>query len=82
MHQDAGPFGQHRAIALLGEREAAFGRQHVQRLPGLHRAVVDDRLRGPGYRDVNDTVHGCNREQFRWRVSPSSRPSRSQTLDP
>ena len=23
--QDAGPFGQHRAIALFGEREAAFG---------------------------------------------------------
>ena len=34
--EGAVPLVQHRAVALLGEREAAFRREHVKRLPGLH----------------------------------------------
>ena len=55
-HQDARAFAQHRAVALLGEREAAFGRQHVQRLPGLHGSVRDDAFRRAGDRDIDDAV--------------------------
>ena len=55
-HQDAGAFAQHRAVALLGEREAAFGRQHVHGLPGPHGAVVDDALGGADDGDVDQAV--------------------------
>ena len=41
------PSAEHGAVALLGKREAALGREHVHRLPGLHGAVADDALRCP-----------------------------------
>ena len=55
-HQDAGALGQHGAVALLGEREAALGRKHVHRLPGAHDAVVDHALGGADDGDVGQPV--------------------------
>src|SRR6185436_3878535 len=44
------------AVARLGEWIAAGGRKHANGLPGLHRAVVDRRLRGAGNADVDETL--------------------------
>ena len=55
-HQDAGAFAEYRAVALLCEREAAFRRQHVQRLPGFHRSVRNDGLGSAGNRDIDNAV--------------------------
>ncbi len=55
-HEDAGAFAQNRSVALLGEREAALRRKHVQCLPGFHGAVVDDGFRRAGDSDVDHIV--------------------------
>ena len=55
-HQDARALAQHRAVALLGEREAALRREHVHGLPGPHDAVVDDALGGADDGDVGQAV--------------------------
>ncbi len=54
--EDAGAFAEHRAVALLGEREAALRRQHVEGLPGFHGAVVDDCFGSARNGDVDDIV--------------------------
>lgn len=54
--ENARAFTQHGAIPLLGEREAAVGRQHVESLPGLHGTVVDDGLGGTSNGNVDHVV--------------------------
>src|SRR5262245_61837811 len=54
--QHARALGQHGAVALLGKREAALGREHVHGLPGAHHAIVDDALGGADDGNVGEPV--------------------------
>ena len=54
--QHARALAEHRAVALLGEGEAAVGREHAHGLPGLHGAVVDGGLRRAGNADIDGAV--------------------------